>query len=1025
MDISINDMGPTPPPSSGDDSSADVNNTQSTGSTQSQDTIESGGPSSSNSTTLTGSIDLTGRVNYIDYLARVGKPLLAARQLEKETAEHDFSSETIKRFILSILKDVENARAFRRQVLENGAGVTDLRDQQNAQITALNTATTAYNANVQSQNAAIQALNTEIAKFNNGQISEAELRAAITTYNNYATTHNAAEITDVNAAINTYNQQVAANNQQIDIINTQRLALGLPPIQHQVPLANVPDMTTIDLPVQPLTPPLGTLPQDRTTVPKVPKYTNPPTQEDLNNLVDAAMEAAENASALLGDKITLIQDAAEFKRFKAQGKQSTRPPAFIEHYNDRSPAGRGGSTFGLSFFLAQSSPGLLGTLSLSNYKNSLSEFGEPLPRETQYSANAITNSTLNAAGVNAAAGFNELQSELGVNAQAGTPAGDLLLSLAFARNVSQVNSDTEVQSQIDATFSEDASIAALPPDQQQQALASIRGGIQLTLSLTALLQIAIAANSPGLVAQILGQVVPGAAGSLQEPSTTEQFNQALGSGVTQEELRGILQQLAGRFGGNGAGAQAALENTLLFGAQFTSPSGVAPPGTPLLGGDGSPLLGADGQPLTVPDGNVGGPVQTAGARSAESVRNSLLGISDVLAGFKPTVTAGGSSSAGASIAGFAFTSEGQFFSQLSQNLAQEGFNSVAARNLAVEATLSLINQIAIPGIIGRDLDQQVGLAGGAALGKVELQNQITQGTDSQTQLNAAVQASLQKDNVETVRQLRDEIVRQLVARQIGFDQALLLANNSAQVAIGAERAQGNFATNSIDEAAVEAALSSELTKRGISASQANNAVIQAFNQSSALTSEELFRDTLSDSIVQQGITDSNTAASIASAIQIQRRAEAGDALRAPGLLKQLSPEELAQELQTSLIAQLSGQIGQEQALRLTGAIVREVVGFEVTEGQPKRNPSSIPNQIASAIELGIRINNDQREAQRADDFRAFSSPNIDLFTIIQAKLDPANSILMSSATGIMYDQSPGGSTFQTPGSSRAPSPIAG
>lgn len=1047
------------------------NNTSSSPPIQYQSSITSSNASNFN---LTGSINLGGGLSYIDYLARVGKPLLEHRHQIAENSDHDFSSETIQKFIMSILRDIENSRAFRKQVIENGAGVTDLRDQQNAQINTLNNQTKIYNNGVNSENSAIHNLNDKIIQFNNGEITEAELQAEINDYNNYATNRNGGAITDVNGAINTYNQQVVANNQQIDVLNAQRVLLGLPPIAYQQPVTVVSNMGTVTV-FGPLTPPLGTLPENRTKVPKVSTYTAPPTQDDLNNLVDAALAAAKNSAALLGDKISQIQNVAEYKRFKLQSKHPTKPNAYIDHFNDRSPAARGGSTFGLSFFLAQSAPNLLGTLSLSNFKNALSEFGQPLPRETQYTTNSMVNGFLNAAGASSLARFSELQTELNVNAPVGTPAGKLTLALAFSQQVSKINADPDIQRQIETVLKEDPAIASLPPEQQKEGIALILGGIQQTLSLTALLQVAIASNSPGLVAQVVAQAVPGVDDSLTTPPTIEQFNHLLEIGGIQEDLKGTLQQLAGKFGGNAKAGNRALENTLLQGAQFVSVSkgeGGVIPGTPLVGVDGTPLIRSDGTPLVVPENReepltrppenqLQEKVNFTSSPSNPIVRRHLLEMSDVLGGFKSTVSVPPSIPENSqtplpkvTIAGFAVKSEGEFFQELAQNLQKEGFNPVSASKLATELTLTLVNQTAVPNLLGRDLERDLDSVNVAVLNHPEgllppvttrVSPVSTQGKERPvdkrvksdegiqtkpdeeiaegipTQLDLAVKAALQKDQVETVGQLRDEIVRQLVTRQVDFDQALVLANDAVQVVIQGNKVTERFPTNTIDKTALENALKTELEQRAISSDLAQQVIVETFKQSNALTSKEQFRETLANVITEQGAVNLTTATDVANATQISSREPTNEALSTSGLTRKLSPEELAHELQTSLIAQLTGQIGQEPALRLTGEIVLNVIGFEATKGEPRRNPSSVSNQIQSAVQLGIEISKNQKETERADAFRAFSSPHIDLFTITQAKLDPANSILMSGATGIMYDQGPSGGMFQTPGSSLKPS----
>jgi hypothetical protein len=188
-------------------------------------------------------------------------------------------------------------------------------------------------------------------------------------------------------------------------------------------------------------------------------------------------------------------------------------------------------------------------------------------------------------------------------------------------------------------------------------------------------------------------------------------------------------------------------------------------------------------------------------------------------------------------------------------------------------------------------------------------------------------------------------------------------------------------------------LSDRLSAEGINATIAGTAIDKVLQEETK--SLRRLRDRVADELVAQNVS---RGAALAAATQ----AVIGDQRIGPPPVSGLPLPELISQ---RTVALLTPSVGVDEAQTIANQLNVTLFGPPLgTEGikDELRRPTSIVNQIADQL----RVLNDLHDAtvQRAvrEQIREFNKPNFDLFTFNRRVMDPANTLLLSMWTGVMY-----------------------
>lgn len=125
----------------------------------------------------------------------------------------------------------------------------------------------------------------------------------------------------------------------------------------------------------------------------------------------------------------------------------------------------------------------------------------------------------------------------------------------------------------------------------------------------------------------------------------------------------------------------------------------------------------------------------------------------------------------------------------------------------------------------------------------------------------------------------------------------------------------------------------------------------------------------------------------------------------------ISLDLLATALQKHVIDLLTPQVGVEQAGLLSQGLLQQLFGAKTPQTivqEELKAPLSIVNVLKKEFKKMLDKNNVDLRNEAAKQFRELLSPTIDLFAFVQRLLDPANSLVLSSMTGLMYSSKPVG-----------------
>jgi hypothetical protein len=123
-----------------------------------------------------------------------------------------------------------------------------------------------------------------------------------------------------------------------------------------------------------------------------------------------------------------------------------------------------------------------------------------------------------------------------------------------------------------------------------------------------------------------------------------------------------------------------------------------------------------------------------------------------------------------------------------------------------------------------------------------------------------------------------------------------------------------------------------------------------------------------------------------------------------------SLSELKDQLQTGLVSKLSPSLGAEQANEFAAQIIHNLVGNEQTHLE-MRDPLSFTRQVQDQIDTVKKFHSESLDKALQENFVEFQKTNVDLYSFNLKLMDPANALIFSMWTGIMY-QGQGPTNFQ-------------
>lgn len=265
--------------------------------------------------------------------------------------------------------------------------------------------------------------------------------------------------------------------------------------------------------------------------------------------------------------------------------------------------------------------------------------------------------------------------------------------------------------------------------------------------------------------------------------------------------------------------------------------------------------------------------------------------------------------------------------------------------------------------------------------KEDLANTLTgYGNLSQSAAND-ITKTLQLKDITSESQLKDSIIQQYTQAGISSSDAIKLANRAAEFTRSEVNGANVLDTAIQNELIQKDYLTKQLQNNGVSADIIEKVVPDI--TSGSFTSRRELRDEISKLLVGSGST-SDQALNIATNI-INPNPEALP-------YDQATDSQLAEAVSTRVTNQTSADLGGPLSQQLASLIVDALYGTDQTR------PLSLINIIRTSLnELkGIE------DVHMADTMLAFTKLSYDLFHFIQKIMDPANTLIFSEWTGIMY-----------------------
>lgn len=329
------------------------------------------------------------------------------------------------------------------------------------------------------------------------------------------------------------------------------------------------------------------------------------------------------------------------------------------------------------------------------------------------------------------------------------------------------------------------------------------------------------------------------------------------------------------------------------------------------------------------------------------------------------------------------STELEFKSNLTTSLINQG---VAAEDVTAAADLSasfVRGELMVRGLDAafqsRNLDNQ------------RLQNPLFYHPELQTAINNTLN---QHSSFETIRQFRDSLATNLQAlgksQTEAFDQANLVA-----FAIQPSDLK-RFDSRQIDQNQLLNSFQAVLAPN-----VAQEVVTNAISQHPA--SEQVLREALVQQLVDKGLKPQEAQKVVAQAVIVPSQT---DLLKSIGNGQLLAPDQLLAQLNKEVVSQLKHPLGIADAKDLAHQFGLLIFGSPSSTQQEYindvNNSASVIYQLKNALQTIQKFVDQKTVVVAQEQFSEFIKPSVSLLDLSQRYLDPANSLVLSGAWGLMY-----------------------
>lgn len=285
------------------------------------------------------------------------------------------------------------------------------------------------------------------------------------------------------------------------------------------------------------------------------------------------------------------------------------------------------------------------------------------------------------------------------------------------------------------------------------------------------------------------------------------------------------------------------------------------------------------------------------------------------------------------------------------------------------------------------------------LAQQSLQNDLFLQQDLQNGLS-----NLSQESIASYRDFNSQLRVSLQDNGLSQSRATELADQ-ATLAVQPERLRSSFNSDNLNQSLLQSSLSSALQSQGTSAEQASAAASAALDTVLAdnFTSALLLQEAITRQLTLQGFNLPTAEAAVAGAIVVPQQT---DLLRTAGNGQILSLDQLTAQLVSAASDQLKIPVGRSLASNIADQLAFTLLGAPLSSQQVNindiNNSASAYHQAKNALEFLVKTNGDKVVEAAQADFTAFIKPSIDLFDLSVRYLDPANSLVLCGAWGIMY-----------------------
>lgn len=256
------------------------------------------------------------------------------------------------------------------------------------------------------------------------------------------------------------------------------------------------------------------------------------------------------------------------------------------------------------------------------------------------------------------------------------------------------------------------------------------------------------------------------------------------------------------------------------------------------------------------------------------------------------------------------------------------------------------------------------------------------------------QAIAQHESFETIRQFRDALSLQLLAAGKNQTDADNTANQAA-FAIQSNDLKRAFDAKNIDQQQLANSLLGS-----VSPENAQN--ISSQLRAQGFNSEQLMREAIAQQLKPTGLSSLDAQKAAANAIIVPSQT---DPLK-NGNGQILSPDQLAAQLALETTNQLKLALGTAKASDIGNQLALLLVGAPPSSQQvyvnDVNNSASVFYQLKNAVDFITKAAGEKATAAVQEDFSRTMKPTVSTLDLLERFLDPANSLVLSGAWGLMY-----------------------